>query len=994
MAFDINYCETILNIFVNIIKRLYMKKFWLFIWTFLFLSGLFLTKNCDANNVKINGIAEIDGAVGSDKMATVKFKLSWENSWRDNLNWDAVYVFVKFRVDGSDNQWYHAYLEETGHMSSSPMFAFSPAKSGTNVTGLFVERKENGEGNITESEMKFRWNIQKGTRPLSQQEFADGKVDLAVFAIEMVYVPFGAFVLGDGISNQAFSMAGGNPFLVGADNVSTKVKIRTGDSLVLASSYPKGYNGFYCMKYEVSQEQYARFLNKLTFAEQKQRVGNDLSSLQEGEFVFGNKNEPSYRNGIVVQTKETNQPVIFGHDLNKNKTYGEDEDGQTIACNYLSPMDMLAYCSWAGLRPMSELEYEKACRLSSADLANPVEGGYAWNGDNIKDRANNVVNGGRPDEKPNKGNVNAGNTFGPIRCGAFATSTTYQEDAGATSWGIMDMSGNLSELCYSANNTGTVFIGNHGLGMVNTSLSGWPGNANQFAIRGGSFSSSDPLLRVSDRTNATGTYFKDVNQRDSTVTFRAVHTFTNGDSVEVSAGKIVCANGKLTDTVCTESGALYIINEAAATNASGYIWYVKSQKGIWEVVNGQFNSSLTFTALDGSAEYSFKRKAICAMGDAFSNEVIIVSPQVSLSTTDLVLKNCVAASATAKLGANGSITWLMDDGSSKVLKHDAGVMNSTYTPGFIDMGISPGTEVNTTIICRGIVGGCVAEKKVNVSIIPSESTLKLTGRSSAAVAPKISTPIILSVSSAEAKVMWYFNGKQVLPKPLTGSVTPTYAPTYSVFKSGGSHILMAKAELNGCVATHNVLVHVTDSVKALNCPATVTDEDDTDRNTYSVRKMADGRCWMVTNLRRTDKTAKHAGTAANDAAFGCHYTWVTAMEGSVAERARGICPKGWHIPAADEWKNLEMALASGLTITAADATGYRGSHRGSMVVASGLNLTYSEYSGNAPSSYGYYWTSTENSSSAYYYRVYSSNSGVYLSTASKGTEYSVRCVMD
>lgn len=971
-----------------------MEKFKFFITGLLLASVLLLADYAVANNVKINGIAEIDGAVGADKIATVKFKLSWENSWRDNLNWDAVYVFVKFRVDGSDNQWYHAYPEETGHSSSSPMFVFSPAKSGTNVTGLFVERKENGEGNITENEIKLRWNIQKGTRPLSQQEFADGKVDLAVFAIEMVYVPYGAFVLGDGVSASSFCMDGGAPFLVGGDNVSTKIKVGTNDSLVLASSYPKGYNGFYCMKYEVSQEQYVRFLNKLTYAEQKQRVGNDLTTLKEGEFVFGNPNEPSYRNGIVVQTKETNQPVVFGHDLNKNKTYGEEEDGQTIACNYLTPQDMLAYCSWAGLRPMSELEYEKACRLSSADLANPVEGGYAWNGDHIISRAGGVMNGGRPDEKPDKGNVNAGNTFGPVRCGAFATSTTRQEEAGASSWGIMEMSGNLAELCYSANNSGTAFIANHGLGMVNTALSGWPVNANQFAVRGGSFASADAQLRVSDRTNATGNYFKDINQRDSTVTFRAVHTFTNGDSVEVSAGKIVCANGKLVDTVCTETGILYIINESAATNASGYVWYVKGQKGTWEVVNGQFNSSLTFTGLDGSAEYSFKRKAICAMGDAFSNEVKIVSPQVSLNATDLVLKNCIAASATATLGANGSITWLMDDGSGKVLKNDAGVMTSTYTPGFIDMGISPGTEVNTTIICRGTVGGCVAEKKVNVSIIPSQSSLKLSGRPSAAVAPKISTPIILTVSSAEAKVMWYFNGKEVLPKPLTGSVTPTYAPTYSVFKSGGSHILTAKAELNGCVATHDVLVHVTDSVKALNCPATVTDEDDTDKNTYTVRKMADGRCWMITNLRRTDRASKHAGSPANDAAHGCHYTWTTAMEGSTAERARGICPKGWHIPAADEWKNLEMALASGFTIAVADGTGGRGSHMSAMTASGGLNLTFSTYGGSEPARYGYYWTSTENSTSAYYYMVYNGSNAVTYATTAKGGEYSVRCVMD
>ena len=82
--------------------------------------------------------------------ARVVFDIAWDNSFRDELNWDAAWVFVKFRQSGQP--WRHASvsaaISEHGVGTNNGVLAsLSPAADGR---GVFLERAENGFRNNVE----------------------------------------------------------------------------------------------------------------------------------------------------------------------------------------------------------------------------------------------------------------------------------------------------------------------------------------------------------------------------------------------------------------------------------------------------------------------------------------------------------------------------------------------------------------------------------------------------------------------------------------------------------------------------------------------------------------------------------------------------------------------------------------------------------------------------------------------------------------------------
>lgn len=211
------------------------------------------------------------------------------------------------------------------------------------------------------------------------------------------------------------------------------------------------------------------------------------------------------------------------------------------ACSYLSWADGCAFADWAGLRPMTELEFEKACRGPLTPVANE----YAWGTATIMADAARVLSGAENGTETvtsstalggcnyggaaHTGDGDAGS--GPLRVGIFATNGSSRVSAGASYWGIMELSGSLWERPVTIGNaTGRSFTGLDGNGVLNASgdadVSNWPGTtATGAGYRGGDWINNlNTIARVSDRINAAKVYAG----RGNNVGARAVRSAPSG----------------------------------------------------------------------------------------------------------------------------------------------------------------------------------------------------------------------------------------------------------------------------------------------------------------------------------------------------------------------------------------------------------------------------------------------------------------------------------
>jgi formylglycine-generating enzyme required for sulfatase activity len=448
-----------------------------------------------ANNVVIGTPTVVGG--------NLQFTIQWDNSWNTATgptNYDAVWVFVKRQACALLSPWDHALLStlSANHSVTGGVLQVDAVSDGV---GVFIRRSAPGSGNIASSVVT-----------LNLQTPANLFDNFQVFGIEMVYIPTGDFIIGDGLSSGSFIGITINAGTQAAGfalqtNYASAGQGSTG-SPSLPPSYPQGYNAFYCMKYEISQQQYVEYLNSLTNTQQTNRIPISPSS-PAGSWPI-QPSAAANRNGIRLMTPAAPpNPAVFGCDLNNNGIYNEPADGQNIACNWIAWQDVLTYLDWSGLRPMTEMEFEKVCR---GPITPVVAGEYAWGVTAITQaQVPALLNAGQGTEvstASGPGLCAYGGGIGPLRCGFAAGAATTRIQSGAAYYGVMDMSGNLMEQCVGGYNFnyGT-FNGLNGDGTITPAglfnTANWPvagGGTGGGILRGGGFNVTIAELRTSDRS--------------------------------------------------------------------------------------------------------------------------------------------------------------------------------------------------------------------------------------------------------------------------------------------------------------------------------------------------------------------------------------------------------------------------------------------------------------------------------------------------------------
>lgn len=304
-------------------------------------------------------------------------------------------------------------------------------------------------------------------------------------------------------------------------NMTNNIAHKPADYKAIAKGWPNGFKAYYVMKHELTQSAYVDFLNCLSWDQQRHQIehqSNLLPSAAVGTNIYQEYPVDRHRMNIRIKERGVDGPAVFGCSLNGTDWEPENNGGNIPMFN-MSWGDIAAYLDWACLRPMTELEYEKACRGDQPRMREE----YAWGQPYLPTRVSGVNNKNLPNEdpvpavanysQPEGGSVSVHTAaiaaYWPVRVGSFARSESTREEAGASYWGIMNLSDNVPERVVNiSTDLGRAYTGEHGDGSITadgfSNVTNWP--------------SQKPANFARNNQLASGTGYRGIYVTDLTIT--------------------------------------------------------------------------------------------------------------------------------------------------------------------------------------------------------------------------------------------------------------------------------------------------------------------------------------------------------------------------------------------------------------------------------------------------------------------------------------------
>ena len=400
-----------------------------------------------------------------DETAVIQFDLAWGGSWRTEVNHDAVWVFFKFRTENDPVKggWRHVFLKADKVLNPT---GYGQAPAGAKLTffrnkgdhawtadgdtkfdflvpvdrvpegegktrelraGAFVRRADHGMGTVSGGKLTVLWDLNT-----CKDVKKDTKVQILAYDVPMIYVAEGPYYLGSGgtetysfykfqaekkrgAEKERISVGGGTmviheemdnsnefpPYRVTSSNaIPTGAKpgklwargAEPPDGGEIPATFPNGYKAFYAKRYPLDKSSYAGMLN--------------LLSPELADERYHPEGFPTH--GSIGRK-------LIGEGL--GYFFSGDGSRKSRCMFYMCWADCATYADWAGLRPMTELEYEKSLR--GPRVPEPEECGSSfWGGS---------FGGGRYNAHAREMNVTVGDTNGLAFMGMHGSCT-------ATNW--------------------------------------------------------------------------------------------------------------------------------------------------------------------------------------------------------------------------------------------------------------------------------------------------------------------------------------------------------------------------------------------------------------------------------------------------------------------------------------------------------------------------------------------------------------------------------
>jgi hypothetical protein len=343
---------------------------------------------------------------GDDKQATIQFDAAWQGSWRSDINHDAAWIFFKVRPEGA-KEWQHVQLAADRVLNPKgyacegnrkmdfllPLPEEKAPVTGRDAhrsTGMFVRQaSQSPPCSIALTNVTAVWNLDRTGIG------RDTKVQIIAVCLKMVYIAEGPFYLGSGGTETAgwyeypepkkeraatFGSTNGTATVVvheGVDNsteypaylVKNAGPIPTGKKPgqlwargaepvegEIPATFPNGYAAFYVQSEWINVYDYVVMLNTVPA-----QVADALYDINGAFFVancyYTYEEGKANPKGI---TREGTGPD-YTYVQTWSSYYGNPRQ-PVWGMRWLTWENAASFAAWAGLRPPTELEFEKYMR--------------------------------------------------------------------------------------------------------------------------------------------------------------------------------------------------------------------------------------------------------------------------------------------------------------------------------------------------------------------------------------------------------------------------------------------------------------------------------------------------------------------------------------------------------------------------------------------------------------------------------------------------------